>query len=740
MEGIDLPAFLGDSTSFSNLSDWEDKSISDDAAKLYRKSCGLRHQWTQQDFYLLVRRMPLEDRLDINEALNVFFPDSKWVTRKEVRKIQEAYNVGNVHLKEFGRAIIGLPRPAVDSLLNLSSEANGRAKEIGRMCNKCTHSSAAGRKTHPSRDVQHGSKHSRRTLPQASAAETVNESIRSAGKTRRARRGRRGHHAKKMLNPHQSNTHEEAKSSRSSVSDLPRPSSRSQQSSGSDCAPHEIHSAAEEMQPSAGDHVRKPDFNHGLVTPPQEPTGKELRRAQDETISAIETGTMRTKEDICLSRRARYLLGSERYLQGLVTGSIWDFLRQLRRVKRQAGHSVTRASDFEGVSALYIQRSMPWLAIEDQQRKRPKEQFAKHDCNTAHSAPSPKSATKNLPSEDCSDEEADYVEPAPLQDNKNLIENHQKQAPALATELTPSKKRKRRQTSQRSPYFPTAQASPKRRRVKGGTVRSSLPFPPLTNKSFGLIQEQVAHDPFQLLVACALLNRTKGIHALPVFFELMAKHPDPASLAAADMDDVVDVIGHLGLQNQRALNLILIAKVWIEQPPEKGKRYRTLHYPTNSVGGDIKPREIVADESIDPRIGAWEVAHLPGVGGYALDSWRIFCRDVLRGLAKDWKGKGREEASSMDGRRRKGPETAKFEPEWKRVLPQDKELRAYLRWMWLREGYEWDAETGIKKEASQALIEKANSGKLEWDDSGRLVSHEEEDGREILDSEIVVAY
>lgn len=41
-------------------------------------------------------------------------------------------------------------------------------------------------------------------------------------------------------------------------------------------------------------------------------------------------------------------------------------------------------------------------------------------------------------------------------------------------------------------------------------------------------------------------------------------------------------------------------------------------------------------------------------------------RDVLLGRAEDWKGKGARPG---------------FQPEWMRVLPLDKELRAYLRYV-----------------------------------------------------------
>lgn len=132
--------------------------------------------------------------------------------------------------------------------------------------------------------------------------------------------------------------------------------------------------------------------------------------------------------------------------------------------------------------------------------------------------------------------------------------------------------------------------------------------------------------------------------------------------------------------------------MWLDRPAEKDKRYRKLHYPVKGDGIDIP-----ADEAIDgdDTRTAWEIAHLPGLGAYALDSWRIFCRDQLRGQAQDRKGEG-----SVEG----------FEPEWKRVLPKDKELRAYLTWMWLKEGWVWNPVTGVQEKASEEVMERAMKG------------------------------
>jgi hypothetical protein len=48
------------------------------------------------------------------------------------------------------------------------------------------------------------------------------------------------------------------------------------------------------------------------------------------------------------------------------------------------------------------------------------------------------------------------------------------------------------------------------------------------------------------------------------------------------------------------------------------------------------------------------------MGAYAIDSYRIFYRDRLRGV------------DVSDG----------VEEEWKRVVPTDKELKLYLDWRW----------------------------------------------------------
>lgn len=245
-----------------------------------------------------------------------------------------------------------------------------------------------------------------------------------------------------------------------------------------------------------------------------------------------------------------------------------------------------------------------------------------------------------------------------------------------------------------SPYFPNPLIEPE----------SCLPFPPIDAPSFGLIQEQLAHEPFRLLIATIFLNRTRGGVAIPVLFQVFNRYPTVEAMAAAELSELVSMMHSLGFQNQRAKKCISLAQTWLANPPTKGKRYRELHYPRKMDGRDISQDECIDDN--DPRV-AWEIAHLPGVGAYSLDSWRIFCRDELRGLAWDWNGTDAQ--------------TSEFIPEWKSVLPHDKELRAYLTWMWLKEGWVWDRETGERTRASEKMMRAARRGGVAHEEEGNWV-------------------
>ncbi|KAI4600170.1 hypothetical protein KJ359_001272 [Pestalotiopsis sp. 9143b] len=280
---------------------------------------------------------------------------------------------------------------------------------------------------------------------------------------------------------------------------------------------------------------------------------------------------------------------------------------------------------------------------------------------------------------------------------------------------TPSEKR-----ISTSKYFATPKPTPpkpKSPRPPRGTV-SALPFPTLSAPRFGLIQEELASDPFRLLIAITFLVRTPGKISVPVFYELMENYPTPQALLVAGPDEIASQIKHLGLSVVRTAQIQKYARVWIKSPPSSEVRYGVKNYPVAGDGSDVRAGEQMPPESEDPRASAWEIGHMTQ-GPYAIDSWRIFCRDVLLGRAQDWKGKGRE------------PE---FQPEWMRVMPSDKELRAYLRWMWMKEGWDWDPKTGDKTPLSVELRDAVDGGRVQWDNSGALQIVEGDDELDVEDA------
>ena len=285
--------------------------------------------------------------------------------------------------------------------------------------------------------------------------------------------------------------------------------------------------------------------------------------------------------------------------------------------------------------------------------------------------------------------------------------------------LAVSKKVRKRLATVSRFFTQTASKKP-----KASNKISCIPFPPLHSTSFGLVQERLSHDPFRLLVAVIFLNKTRGSVALPVFYQLMECYPTPTDLAAAKQEDVVEIIQHLGLQNQRAKKCINLAKAWLERPPEKGKRYRVLHYPKRDDGKDVRPDDILGEE--DERV-AWEIGQLPGIGVYAIDSWRIFCRDELRGLPTGLPKELTSEAQEED-----------MLKEWTRVLAGDKELRAYLRWRWLRNGWHWNPETGERSKADEDALAKADKGgvMLEGDGGDVVVGDAKGEVQEAVNAEL----
>jgi methyl-CpG-binding domain protein 4 len=247
------------------------------------------------------------------------------------------------------------------------------------------------------------------------------------------------------------------------------------------------------------------------------------------------------------------------------------------------------------------------------------------------------------------------------------------------------------------------------------------------------VQEKVAHDPFRLLVAVTLLIKTKGRAAIPTFWKLVEKFPTPESFSDAEVEDIEVIIRHLGLGKKRAGKIRDLARTWIERPPKAGVRYPVGGGYEAPLVGSQRDFDVEDENSVEvvikiegetpektrkrskSSLAAWEIGHLTE-GRYTLDSWRIFCRDELlwghRGTALADSGCKRGDGEEKGGKL--------FQPEWMRVLPRDKELRAYLRWMWMKEGWEWNPETGDKEVLREEMQKAVEEGRVVWDEAGEL--------------------
>ncbi len=93
-----------------------------------------------------------------------------------------------------------------------------------------------------------------------------------------------------------------------------------------------------------------------------------------------------------------------------------------------------------------------------------------------------------------------------------------------------------------------------------------------------------------MLVACCLVNRTTWQVAGPVHDRIYWRWPTPEHLAEADLRSLRPMVKHLGLVTARSRHLRLMARRWLEGPPETAE----------------------------------EVMGFPGCGKYAADSWAIF--------------------------------------------------------------------------------------------------------------------
>lgn len=207
---------------------------------------------------------------------------------------------------------------------------------------------------------------------------------------------------------------------------------------------------------------------------------------------------------------------------------------------------------------------------------------------------------------------------------------------------------------------------------------------------------------FGMIVVTILLNQTTGRAAIPVFYELLHKWPTPRLLADADLSELTRILQPIGLHNIRARRLKLFGQTWCERPPRQGVLHKSRVAMPQAQGQRLRRRKAQKGDEMALRdvYPATEISHLPGVGRYALDSFRLFRPSLevperaavqvalehkltsekwLEILSRREKvGESRFVGSLLPAE--DGIQTENLEHDWAQVKPLDKELEAYRLW------------------------------------------------------------
>lgn len=105
---------------------------------------------------------------------------------------------------------------------------------------------------------------------------------------------------------------------------------------------------------------------------------------------------------------------------------------------------------------------------------------------------------------------------------------------------------------------------------------------------YNLIQEDLFHDPWQLLIATIFLNSTSGRLAIPLALEFLKRWPTPELARQAKIDDILDIIEPLGFGRTRSAVILRFSHEYLTKD--------------------------------------WKLPiELYGIGEYGNDSYKIFC-------------------------------------------------------------------------------------------------------------------
>ncbi|GAX78718.1 hypothetical protein CEUSTIGMA_g6156.t1 [Chlamydomonas eustigma] len=124
-------------------------------------------------------------------------------------------------------------------------------------------------------------------------------------------------------------------------------------------------------------------------------------------------------------------------------------------------------------------------------------------------------------------------------------------------------------------------------------VRAPQWVPPAS--PYCLVEEVLYKDPWKLLLACMLLNKTSARQVRLVLGPLLRRYPSPQDMRCATPSEVEDIIRPLGLHKKRALSIIRFSE------------------------------EYLSKQWLEP-------TELHGMGKYAADAYWMFCRGQWRDL------------------------------------------------------------------------------------------------------------
>ncbi len=72
-------------------------------------------------------------------------------------------------------------------------------------------------------------------------------------------------------------------------------------------------------------------------------------------------------------------------------------------------------------------------------------------------------------------------------------------------------------------------------------------------------------DPYRVLISCILSARSRDERTYPAAEKLFDRYPDPCSLASADVEEVQQILRHLGLWREKSKRVIEAARVICEK-------------------------------------------------------------------------------------------------------------------------------------------------------------------------------